>query len=127
MLFLKRTVPLAICFLFGIVFLIQYFVPHRASQELLTTVNDWMLVISGFAMFLGIGSLFLQHAERIRRQVAGWGYSAVMFAGFLVMVVTGVLARGKTSSIETGQQTAFGWTYLTLFVPLSGTMFALLG
>lgn len=127
MMFFKRTLPILICAVTGVLFAVQYYVPHPGSERLLTTVNDWLLVIGGFAAFLGIGNLFLQHGRRIRRQEAGWGYSIVMFAGFLSQIIPGILDCGKTNNEATGALTGFGWAFFHVYVPLDTTMFAMLG
>ena len=69
MIFFKRTLPLIICFLMGVLLIIQYFVPHHYSEAFLTEVNDWEIIIFGFAMFLGIYSLFHFHLNKVKRQV----------------------------------------------------------
>ena len=124
MIFLRRQLPLLIAMFTGMIFAAQYYVPHPASEAMLTNVTKWMQIIGGFALILGITSLFHVHATKIRRQEAGWGYSLVLYAGVVGTIVAGLAARGK-ESIE-GAMTAFGWVYSFVMVPLQGTMFALL-
>ncbi len=76
--FFKRQLPLLITFLAGVLFIAQYYVPHPASENLLTTVNKWIQIIGGFALVLGVTSLFHIHAVKIRRKEPGWGYSFVL-------------------------------------------------
>jgi membrane protein implicated in regulation of membrane protease activity len=73
---------------------------------------------------LGVTSLFHQHAVKIRRQEAGWGYSVVLYVAMLVTLAAGALAKGKESL--DGTMTGFGWVYSFMMVPLQGTMFAIL-
>jgi hypothetical protein len=124
MIFLRRQVPLLITLITGILFAAQYYVPHPASEELLTTTNKWLQIISGFALVLGITSLFHVHAVKIRRQEPGWGYSFVLYAGMLATIAVGLWVNGKESA--DGAMTAFGWIYTYTMVPLQATMFALL-
>jgi len=124
MIFFRRTLPLLITFVCGIVFMAQYYVPHPSSEELLTTVNKWLQIIGGFALILGVTSLFHQHAVKIRRQEPGWGYSFALYAGMVGTIAVGLLAKGKES--VDGGLTAFGWVYSYTMVPLQGTMFAIL-
>ena len=81
--------------------------------------------IGGFALVLGVTSLFHLHAVKIRRKETGWGYSIVLYAGLLGTIAVGLMANGKESSAE-GGATAFGWVYNFMMVPLQGTMFAIL-
>jgi hypothetical protein len=132
MIFLKRQLPLVITFVTGMLFAAQYYVPHPRSELMLTEVTKWLQIIGGFALVLGVTSLFHIHAVKIRRKEAGWGYSLVLYAG-----IFGTIAVGFSYSFAVGQwvngkesingiMTAFGWIYLNMMVPLQGSMFAIL-
>jgi hypothetical protein len=124
MIFLRRRLPLLITMITGLLFAGQYYVPHPASEWLLTSATKWLQIIGGFALVLGVTSLFHQHAVKIKCQEAGWGYSLVLYAGMLVTIAVGLWAGGKESL--DGSMTAFGWIYSYMMVPLQGTMFAIL-
>jgi hypothetical protein len=124
MIFLRRQLPLLITFVMGSVFAMQYYVPHPVSEELLTTVNKWLQIIGGFALVLGVTSLFHLHGSKIRRKEPGWGYSFVLYAGMLGTITVGMTVNGKETA--DGAMTAFGWIYTYTMVPLQGTMFAIL-
>ena len=124
MIFLRRRLPRLITMITGLIFAGQYYVPHPASESLLTSATKWLQIIGGFALVLGVTSLFHQHAVKIRRQEAGWGYSLVLYGGMLLTVAAGLWAGGKESL--DGGMTAFGWIYSFMMVPLQGTMFAIL-
>ena len=123
--FLRRQLPLLITLVMGLVFAAQYYVPHPASEELLTTVNKWLQIIGGFALVLGVTSLFHVHAVKIRRKESGWGYSFVLYASVYATTVIGLWVSGKEN--VNGVMTAFGWIHSYMMVPLQGTMFAILG
>jgi hypothetical protein len=118
--FWKRTFPLLLTFLLGVTFTAQYYVPHPASESLLTEVSVWGQIIGGFAILLGVGSLIRSHYVKIKRRETGWGYSGVMFLSMLTMLGAGFWSGGKTEG------TSFGWLYNYVFVALQGTMFSLL-
>ena len=124
MIFLRRRLPLLITMITGLLFAGQYYVPHPSSEFLLTSATKWLQIIGGFALVLGVSSLFHQHAVKIRRQEAGWGYSLVLYGGILVTIAAGAMAWGKESL--DGTMTGFGWVYSFMMVPLQGTMFAIL-
>ena len=125
MIFLRRQLPLLITLVLGLTFAAQYYVPHPASEELLTTVNKWLQIIGGFALVLGVTSLFHVHAVKIRRREPGWGYSFVLYAAMLITVGIGWWSSGKEN--VNGTMTVLGWVYNYMMVPLQGTMFAILG
>ena len=73
MIFWKRTIPLIIAFILGIVMFFQYYIPHSASEEVLTKVNEWGMIIAAFALAIGLASLTHTHVGKIRKFVPGWG------------------------------------------------------
>ena len=121
MIHLKRTVPLAIAFLSGIILMLQYFIPHPASETVLQYSQDWLTTIAYVAMLLGVGSLLQSHSLKIRRQVPGWGYSAVALITFGLTVLAGF--HGK----EDGPGGPLNWIYENLLNQMSATMFSILG
>ena len=120
MTFWKRTFPLFIAFVLGLTFTLQYYIPHPASEALLTEASGWNQIIAGFAIILGVGSLLRVHYAKIKRQEAGWGYSGVLFASMLVVLGAGLWSQGKAEG------TSFGWLYNYVIVALQSTMFSLL-
>jgi hypothetical protein len=118
--FWKRSLPVLITFVLGIMFALQYYVPHPASEALLTEVSVWNQIIAGFAILLGAASLLHTHYVKIKRQEAGWGYSAVMFLSMFIMLGAGIWSGGK------GEGTAFGWLYNHVLAALQATMFSVL-
>ena len=124
MMFLRRQLPLLITMITGLVMAAQYYVPHPASEQLLTTVTKWLQIIGGFALVLGITSLFHVHASKIRRKEAGWAYSLVLYVGMLGTIIVGLWNGGK-ESID-GALTSYGCVHSFTHVPLQGAMFAIL-
>jgi len=124
MIFFRRQLPLLITFVTGVVFALQYYVPHPASETMLTTTTQWLQIIGLFALVLGVTSLFHIHAVKIRRKEPGWGYSFIVYFGMVVTVAVGLGVQGKEQM--DGVMTAFGWIYNYAMVPLMGSMFAIL-
>ncbi len=125
MIFWKRTFPLAITFVMGVLGALQYYVPHEDSEWFLNEMSEWGRIIGGFAMVLGVASLCHVHWGKIRRQVSGWGYSALMFASMVLTVAMGLAAGGlRGPLVEAG--TNFYWIYTYMLVALQGTMFSIL-
>ncbi len=120
MLFWQRTLPVLITFVFGVALVLQYYVPHPASEGFLQEMSVWNQIIAGFAIVLGVGSLLSTHYLKIKHQESGWGYSGVLFVSMFVMFGAGLWAEGKAEG------TVFGWLYDYVLVALQGTMFSLL-
>ena len=115
---MKRQVPLALCFLFGIAMIFTQFSPHSYSQKLYEEVINWGLIISPFALVLAVVTLIQTHLTRVRRRTEHWQYSFLVFAGLIVMVLVGI-PFGPQNSV-------FVWLYNNVQVPMDATMFSLL-
>lgn len=120
MLFWKRSLPVLLTFVVGMTFALQYYVPHPSSEALLGEMSVWNQIIGGFAILLGVTSLLHVHYLKIKRQEAGWGYSAVLYLSMLVTLGAGIWSGG------TGEDSSFGWIYNYVLVALQSTMFSIL-
>jgi hypothetical protein len=115
---LKQKVPLTICFIAGVFFMLQYFLPFTDSIFDLV-VTKWMVIIAGFVIFIGIYSLIRVHVLKIRRKIPGWGYSIVTICGVLWMMFVGF-----TGGMEAG--TLYQKTFFMIQAPIQQTMMSLL-
>ncbi len=117
---MRRQIPLAITFIGGVVMIIQYFIPHQISQEIYRGVLDWQMIVGGFVLVLGIGSLVTHHTEKVKRQKEGWGYSLVALLGLVMMAIAGLFFGGMASDKP----------FMQIFIyaqnPIQATMFSLL-
>ena len=66
---MRRQVPLALCFVFGVVMVLIEFSPHPYSKSLYNEVINWSLIIGPFALVLGVATLVQTHWIRIRRSI----------------------------------------------------------
>ncbi len=115
---MKRQIPLAFCFLFGIAMIFTQFSPHSYSQAVYKEVINWGLIISPFAMVLAVVTLIQTHVTRINLRTEHWQYSLIVFVGMIVMVLIGVPFGPQNSIVE--------WLYNNVQVPMDATMFSLL-
>ncbi|MEP0814085.1 MAG: hypothetical protein HRF49_05410 [bacterium] len=126
--FFRKQLPIIIAFVMGMIMLIRYYVPHPVSETVYNLFIDWVIIISGFVMILGILSLLHYHWNKIKRRKPGFAFSFVTYGAFLVMMITGFVSGFRA---ETGtpmeQGTGFHWMYVNLMVPMQSTMFAILG
>lgn len=115
---MKRQVPLALCFLFGVAMIYTQFSPHQYSDAIYKEVIKWSLIISPFALVLAVITLIQTHVSRIRFRSEHWQYSIIVFIGMIVMVVAGV-PFGELNPVLV-------WLYDNVQVPMDATMFSLL-
>lgn len=121
---MKREIPLILTALVGLVFFVQFFVPHYPMEFLSNMLTDWFSIIAAAAIWLGALNLLRVSAEKIYKKESDWFYAAVTIASFFLIVIIGFFFSGGRSFQDPG--TRFDWLYLNVYTPLMATMFALL-
>ena len=117
---MRREIPIAICFLAGISFILEYFIPHEEVLSIFETVRQWAIIVIAFAYVLGIANIVRINFHVIQRRQRDWPYKIVLVASVFFMIAVGVFFGGI------GEGTIFGWVYYNAQYPLQSTMFALL-
>ncbi len=126
MLFIRRTLPLIIAFVMGVLGIVIYYQPHQAAIDLQDTVTKWVYIVGAFAFFLGLYSLLHMHGQRIARKEAGWGYSVFVYIGFLLMLGAAIYNQGEWFLTARNPGGALDWLFSHVFDPAESTMFSLL-
>jgi len=117
---MKRQLPLALVFIFGIFMIFQSFVPHENSQWIYEFLLDWIVIIGIFALALGIWSLFMVSLDKVSENKPNWGYSYVTLAGLFGMMIFGFSAR--TEEAVANNEWGFFIPYVVSFL---GAIFSL--
>lgn len=126
MLFLRRTLPLIVAFVFGIIGIAIYYIPHADAQDLEKTLSLWLRIVYAFAFFLGLFSLLNLHWGRIRRHQAGWGYSLIVYISFALMCFFVLYNDGQGPFSAQAKTGGYQWLFLHVQVPAGATMFSIL-
>ncbi|MDD4079777.1 MAG: hypothetical protein PHP58_08770, partial [Eubacteriales bacterium] len=63
---MRREVPIAVTFVAGILFLLDYFIkiPY-VSENVVGQFLDWAIIIAAFALILGAANLLRIHIQKI--------------------------------------------------------------
>lgn len=126
---MKRTIPLLITAIVGVLLIVAYYVPHSPFDVIEQRIPDFFNIIAAFAFVLGGGNLLRVHLNKISRRDHEWLYSVVTVAGFLVMLLAGLFKIGRdgdwTRPLE-DSRLWFDWMYQAIFTPCQATMFSLL-
>ncbi len=132
---MKRTIPVIITFVVGMLVIISEFVPHKPFGSIAGTLENWFLIIAGFAIILGVLSLLRMSGHKINSKAPNWQYYLAGIISFSVMVLVGVLwGMRESRGIFGDGENLFNWLgakpfdYLfnNFFIHLSATMFSLL-
>ena len=131
---MKRTIPLLIAMIAGIILMASTFVPFTESWAEKATI--WFDILAVGAFVLGGGNLLKIHLEKISSQKAGWGYSMVTLSAFVVTLYIGLaqVAVNPPTLYPTHtwagnyieQGSGLKWIYDNGVYPLTATMFAML-
>ncbi len=122
---MKRNVPLLMVVVGGILMIIQYFIPHQASQTVYDYYLEWVPIVAAFALILGVGSLLRIHTHKIRRKAKNWPYSlAIILPIFIVPIFALMLPGSLGGGLDTGS--VYHFSYMSIQVPIQSTMFSLL-
>ena len=130
----KRTIPLIIAALVGVLMIATYFVPY--TEKWGADAMDMFIVLASAAMVLGAGNLVLLNLSKISGKREGWGYAVITLLAFFVTLVIGLAKIGafptpaspgnawSGSVVQDG--TPFWWIFMYIITPLTATMFAML-
>ncbi|MBN2383223.1 hypothetical protein JXQ70_10105 [bacterium] len=132
---MKKTLPLVLMFLFAVFAFIAFFVPesHLYQADNLMR-NKFMIIISLFAIVLGLGSLIQHHMMKVQYKREYWQYSlltlVVMTVTAIIGLFGGIDANGILPTTIRIGSLEFSFDIQTLYrhvmIPLGSSMFALL-
>jgi hypothetical protein len=102
----------------GFITLLDFFVPLPLLHELSVVFKQWTIILTAFALLLGLVNLLQVHLARIvRRHEASAGYSAIVVITAVIVFAIGLLF-GLPSDAMT-------WIFNNVYTPLQGAFFAL--
>jgi hypothetical protein len=121
---MKRQIPVLITGIVGVVFVVQYFIPHFPFSKMSDWFSDWFSIIAACAIWMGVLNLFKLSLQSIWEKKDDWWYSVIVVVCMLLMAIVGFAAGENYGDPES--QTAFYWLYANVYTPLSSTMYAML-
>ena len=113
-----RLIPTAIAIAVGLVTLLDYFYVLPLLDEIGKVFKQWTIILTAFALLLGLINLLQVHLTRIvRRHEASAGYSVIV-----VIVAAFVFVVGLLFTLPSAPMT---WIFDNVYAPLQGAFFAL--
>ncbi|HEC79334.1 MAG TPA: hypothetical protein ENI34_09410 [candidate division WOR-3 bacterium] len=128
---MKRKFPLFLVFIFGILGIIPFLIPHPVVQNTDDFLrNNLLRILAAFALVLGLGSLLKVHMDKIKRKRQNWQYSWILIISFIISSIIGLFGGVAGTGPLPTSIGSFPFDIQTLYeniiVPLGSTMFALL-
>ena len=132
---MKRKIPLLITFAVGVVIIISEFIPHKPFGQITGELEQWYLIIAGFAIILGQLSLFKVNLFKIRYKQKNWQFFIITLVSFIIMVSFGLFWGTENNPGIFGNAEAisntigikpFDYLFDNIYQHLQATMFSLL-
>jgi hypothetical protein len=124
---MRREIPIAICFLFGISFILEYFIPHEGVLSIFETLRQWAIIVISFAYVLGVANIIRINYHVVQRKERDWPFKIVLVSSLFFMITVGIIFDEFGIRLGgIGEGTIFGWIYYHAQYPLQSTMFSLL-
>lgn len=121
----RREIILFISGIIGGLMIFEYFFIVPAARDAASIIRSWVVIISQFALILGVIAAFRVHASHIRRRTRGqWPFSLwlIVLTIFLVIAGLAVTPTGDVTPIH-----PYGWVFEYVWVSLDTTLYAITG
>jgi len=132
---MKRFLPLLVTFLVGFIVISSEFIPHKPFSSINEGLENWFMIISGFAIILGQLSLLKVNSMKVHDKTENWQYYLVGLISFWAMVAFGIFWGTQDAAGLLGNGDGivswlgvkpFEYLFNNVYQHLSSTMFALL-
>jgi hypothetical protein len=121
---LKRTLPAALAIAVGLFVLAAIFATSPLLDALGTYFVDMAVIISAFALFLGMVNILRVHARKIRERQGGWLFSFVLIAAMILVLAVGLPSPPDQPSGPA--QPLVQWIFENVLAPIQAALSALL-
>ena len=113
-----KWLPTAIAIAVGLVVLLDFFFTLPLLDFIGIEFREWTIILTGFAVLLGLVNLLQVHLSRIfRRTEPNTGYSIIVLLTAAVVFFVGLLFGLPSAQMD--------WLFNNMYVPLQGAFFAL--
>lgn len=113
-----RRVALVVCFAFGLVMFLQYFLAHPISRKLNQTIIEYWQIIFAFALLVGVAGVVRINLKQLTNGDEPV-YRLVTLGGIVIMPLTALIWGTRIDS-------PFMWVFENVQAPMQSTVFALL-
>lgn len=109
---------LALAYIAGVISLMGFFT-RGTFADMGGTLAQWVAILVGFALLVGLGNLVKVHVGRVVRREEGWFYSLILVGSALVVLALGLLGGGPGD-------VSVAWVFQWIYQPLGAAIFSLL-
>lgn len=114
---MRKELPFGIGLIASVTVLLDYFFDVPILSTWAKEVLNWRVLISAFALLIGIGNLTRIHVRRVARKDENWLFSAWLIIALYAYLFVGIF-RGTQDPVYT-------FFYSNVYQPLSGTWYSI--
>jgi hypothetical protein len=124
---MKRTLPLVIAFLSGLVMVVAFFAqPESSPAKLSDQFLVWASIIGGFSLLLGAVSITRVNLKVVAARRSGWIYSLVTLICVFLVGIPAIFPSSWSPLLGRNTGSFYDWMFVNVSTPMAGTMFAML-
>ena len=109
---------LALAYVAGVISILGFFT-RGTFADMAGVLAQWVAVLVGFALLVGLGNLMKVHIGRAVKREQGWFYSLIVVGSALTVVALGLLGGGPGDA-------SVAWVFQWIYQPLGAAIFSLL-
>ncbi len=109
---------LILAYVAGIISIMGFFT-RGAVADMGGTLAQWVAVLVGFALLVGLGNLVKVHIGRVIKRDEGWFYSLIVVGSALAVLGLGLSSSGPGDA-------SVAWVFQWVYQPLGAAIFSLL-
>jgi hypothetical protein len=88
----RREIYIAITFIVGILMVFDFFLNVGFLNQSAATLRDWVVILSYFAIVVGMVNLYIFHSRKIMEKNSQWGFSAWLILITSIVILIGVFS-----------------------------------
>ena len=125
---MRRTLPVLVAFTSGAIMVVAFFFNEQTTfvGGITNELLDWLIIIGGFTLLLGVVSITRVNWQRVRRRDRDWVYSLITLVSIFAMAAPSVLSPAWSSFFGRAEGSVYDWLFINLQMPMMSTMFATL-
>jgi hypothetical protein len=109
---------LALAYVAGVISILGFFT-RGTFADMAGVLAQWVAVLVGFALLVGLGNLMKVHIGRTLKREHGWPYSLIVVGSALMVVALGLMGGGPGDA-------SVAWVFQWIYQPLGAAIFSLL-
>lgn len=99
---MKYVLPTAVAVGVGLVTLLSFFFDNGTLTVVRLALTDWVVILAGLALLVGLLHLLLVHLRKIQAGSTGWPYSILVVLSAIFVLVLGLLEGPQAAFEPTG-------------------------